>query len=206
MAVVLACPNCNTALDTPAASVGRAVPCPKCATPVPLPATLVPMAAIIEAPGTKPSVPLAWSLDDDRPLDNDEKTWGLMAHLGGLLANFIFGPFLGFLPPVLILVFKGKDSEFVTHHAKEALNFQITVGILQVLSSLVLGPLIVSAVVVGFMVESTTTKIAFISLAGGTGILTTLIELYCIFLSILACIRSYHGAWYRYPHCIRFVK
>jgi uncharacterized Tic20 family protein len=206
MAVALTCLHCKTFLDPPTLGVDTALRCPKCATPVPLPVTLVPTAAITETLGTTPTVPWTWSPGEERPLGKDEKKWSLLAHLGGLLANFVLGPIFGFVPPVLILVLKGKDSEFVRHHAKEALNFQITVGILELLTSLLFGGLAVSAVVVGFAVEDTAMKVAYFTFVGGAGLLLALLDLYCLFLSILACIRSYHGAWFRYPHCIRFVK
>lgn len=49
---------------------------------------------------------------------DEERTWSLLAHLGGIL---------GFLPSLVIwLVFKGRGP-FLDDQAKEALNFQITV-------------------------------------------------------------------------------
>jgi uncharacterized Tic20 family protein len=49
---------------------------------------------------------------------DEERTWALLAHLGGIL--------FGFLPALVIwLVFKGRGP-FLEDQAKEALNFQIT--------------------------------------------------------------------------------
>jgi uncharacterized Tic20 family protein len=49
---------------------------------------------------------------------DEERTWALLAHLGGIL--------FGFVPALVIwLVFKGRGP-FLEDQAKEALNFQIT--------------------------------------------------------------------------------
>ncbi|VTR76829.1 DUF4870 domain-containing protein [Cellulomonas hominis] len=49
---------------------------------------------------------------------DEERTWALLAHLGGIL--------FGFIPALVVwLVFKGR-GQFLEDQAKEALNFQIT--------------------------------------------------------------------------------
>ncbi|MRI89910.1 DUF4870 domain-containing protein [Aggregicoccus sp. 17bor-14] len=48
----------------------------------------------------------------------DEKTWGLLSHLSGIL--------LGFLGPLIAMLVKGKESAWINTQAKEALNFEIT--------------------------------------------------------------------------------
>ena len=49
---------------------------------------------------------------------SDERTYSLLAHLGGLLLSWI-------VPLVIYLVFKDR-SVFLRRHAAEALNFQLT--------------------------------------------------------------------------------
>lgn len=67
--------------------------------------------------GAQPQQPL-------RP--DEEKTWSLLAHLGGII--------FGFLAPLVVwLVFKGRGP-FLDDQAKEALNFQIAVTIAYVAS------------------------------------------------------------------------
>ncbi|RMI14208.1 DUF4870 domain-containing protein [Cellulomonas triticagri] len=52
---------------------------------------------------------------------DEERTWSLLSHLGGII--------FGFIPSLVIwLVFKGRGP-FLEDQAKEALNFQITVTI-----------------------------------------------------------------------------
>jgi len=54
-------------------------------------------------------------------LTDDEKLWGMLAHLGSFL--------VGFIAPLIIWQMKKEESEFVVKHAKESLNFQITLAI-----------------------------------------------------------------------------
>ncbi|BCJ70500.1 hypothetical protein CS0771_00440 [Catellatospora sp. IY07-71] len=53
--------------------------------------------------------------------NNDDKTWALIAHFGGIL--------VGFLAPLVAMLVKGNESPTVKAHSVEALNFQITVVI-----------------------------------------------------------------------------
>ena len=66
----------------------------------------------------------------------DERTWGLIAHLSGILA--------GFLGPLIIWLVKKDESPFVSDQAKEALNFQIAV----LIAFMIAGAL--TLVIVGF--------------------------------------------------------
>ena len=70
--------------------------------------------------GGQPQQP--YGAQPQQPLRQDEeKTWSLLAHLGGIL--------FGFLAPLVVwLVFKGRGP-FLDDQAKEALNFQIAVTI-----------------------------------------------------------------------------
>ena len=52
---------------------------------------------------------------------NDERNWGLLAHVGALAALF--------LVPLIVLVAKGNESKWVKAHAIESLNFSITMTI-----------------------------------------------------------------------------
>jgi uncharacterized protein len=60
--------------------------------------------------------------------NNDEKTWALIAHFGGIV--------VGFIAPLVVLLAKGNESPIVRAHAVEALNFQITWGIATIIASI----------------------------------------------------------------------
>jgi uncharacterized protein len=64
----------------------------------------------------------------------DERTWGMLAHLSGLLLSFV--------GPLLVMATKGKESAWVEQQAKEALNFHITVFGAMVISSILMVVLI----------------------------------------------------------------
>ena len=110
-----------------------------------------------------PSVPLT---------ETEDRQWASFAHLGGIV---------GFLPALIIwLVFKDRGS-FTNTEAKEALNFQITVGIVYVIG------FILSVIVIGFL----------ISLAAA---------IVSIIFSIMGFLKAKDGIAYRYPFALRLIK
>ncbi len=80
----------------------------------------------------------------------DEKTWGMLSHLSGLLLSFI--------GPLIIWQTKGKESAWVERQAIEALNFQITLAIAFfacfILTFLVIGACLLPLVGLGGLVLS----------------------------------------------------
>ncbi|MFI0444691.1 DUF4870 domain-containing protein [Actinomadura sp. 6N118] len=49
---------------------------------------------------------------------SDDRTWGLLCHLGQFL--------LGFIAPLLVFLIKKDESPFLRHHGAQGLNFAIT--------------------------------------------------------------------------------
>ncbi|MCA1783562.1 MAG: DUF4870 domain-containing protein, partial [Intrasporangiaceae bacterium] len=103
----------------------------------------------------------------------EEKGWSLAAHLLVLVGGFI-------APLIIWLVFKGRGP-FLEHHAKESLNFQITVSIALFVS------FILMFLLVGF-------------------ILIFALLPWMIIMPILAAVKANNGEWYRYPLTLRLVK
>jgi len=107
------------------------------------------------------------------PPTSDEKTLGMLAHILTIVASFI--------APLVIYILKKDESSFVTAHAKESLNFQLTVIIAYFISWILVFILI--------------------------GIpLLILVGLGSLILVIIATIRVSEGKMYKYPFCIRFIK
>jgi uncharacterized Tic20 family protein len=102
----------------------------------------------------------------------------MMAHLSAIVASFVGFPFLG---PLIVMLTKGKESAWVEQHAKEALNFQITVF------GAILICLVLSCLVIGIF-------------------LLPIVGLGALVLSVLAGIKANNGEMYRYPATIRLVK
>jgi uncharacterized Tic20 family protein len=59
-----------------------------------------------------------------------ERNWAMLSHLLGLIPI----PFVHVLGPLLVWLLKKDSSSFVGTHAKEAINFQITIVIALVVS------------------------------------------------------------------------
>ena len=101
---------------------------------------------------------------------SDEKTLALISHVITFVSSFI--------APLIIYLIKKDESPFVAEHAKESLNFQITVFIAVIAC-------IIS--VVGLL-------------------LLWAVGLFAFILVIVATIRASEGKLYRYPFSIRFIK
>ncbi|MDD3051786.1 MAG: DUF4870 domain-containing protein [Candidatus Cloacimonetes bacterium] len=112
-------------------------------------------------------------------ISNEEKTFALIAHLGTFIGYFfVIGHVL---VPLLVYLLKGNESTFIRHHALEALNFQLSMTILLVISIILI-----------FLV---------------VGIFTTIaLGLYSLVVIIIASIKAFNGELYQYPYSIRFVK
>src|SRR5262249_37422123 len=83
-----------------------------------------------QAPGPPPAVPFGAPQPGLKP---DERQWGMFAHLSAL-AGLVVG--FWFIGPLVIWLMKKEESAFVERHAKEALNFQITMTIASIVAAL----------------------------------------------------------------------
>lgn len=108
----------------------------------------------------------------------DQRTWGMVAHLAPFVGSFVGLPFLGSL--VVYLIYKDR-GDFVRRHSAESLNFQLTLLIGYVIAAILL------IVLVGF-------------------ILLPLLWIASVVLQIVAAVAAYNGQEYRYPMTIRFVS
>lgn len=106
----------------------------------------------------------------------DERTWSLLLHLSPLVGLGLWAPL------VVWLVFRGRGP-FLEHHAKQALNFDIT---------------IVIAVAV--------TSVAAVVTFGVAVPLVFVVLLWQLIFGIVAAVAASRGEWYRYPATIPFVS
>ncbi len=106
---------------------------------------------------------------------SDQRTMALAAHLLG-----IFTWAIGAL--VIWLISKDDPTKsFVTDQAKEALNFQITIGIAMLIC------VVLSIIVIG-------------------ALLAPLVGLFGLVFAIVAAVKSNNGEAYRYPFALRLIK
>ena len=104
------------------------------------------------------------------PPTSDERTIALLSHVLTIVASF--------LAPLIIYVVKKDESAFVAAHAKESLNFQITIAIIIIALCIT---------IVGILL------VWFVGIAS-------------LILVIMATIRASEGKLYKYPINIRFIK
>ncbi|HAV61784.1 MAG TPA: DUF4870 domain-containing protein [Verrucomicrobiales bacterium] len=107
-------------------------------------------------------------------IDSNDKLWVVLCHLSTFLG-------VALLLPLVVYLVKKDDSEFVRWHAKEALNFHLSLLIYAIVSFLLV------LVVIG----------VFLLIALG---------ITAIVLAIIAAIKASNGERYAYPLTIRFVR
>jgi uncharacterized protein len=107
------------------------------------------------------------------PPTSDEKTMGILSHILCLAA--------GFIAPLVIYLIKKDESPFVREHAKESLNFQITLFILYIISFFLI--------------------FIFIGI-----LMMVVLGIGALVLIIVATVKASEGKLYRYPFNIRLIK
>jgi uncharacterized Tic20 family protein len=101
---------------------------------------------------------------------SDERTLAILCHV---LAIFFW-----IIPPLIIYLIKKDESKFVAEHAKESLNFQLTVSIIFI--------------------------VLFISIIGI--FLLWILGVLELVLIIVAAVKASESKLYRYPFALRLIK
>jgi len=114
------------------------------------------------------------------PPTENERTWGMLAHLSAL-AGLVM-PLIGIvLGPLAVWLARRDDSPFVAAHAKEALNFNLSVLLAAIACMLLM------LVFVGFLL--------------GTALFVA-----WLVMTLVAAIKASEGETYRYPFSLRFIR
>jgi uncharacterized protein len=113
-------------------------------------------------------------------LTQDEKTFGMLAHLSAL-AQLILPTFGNIIGPLIIWLIKKDQSAWVDKQGKESLNFQISIAIYTVIS-IILIPIIIGIV------------------------LLIAVGIFWLVMVIVASVKVNEGIDYSYPLCIRIIK
>ena len=101
---------------------------------------------------------------------SDEKTMAILSHV----LTFV----CGFIAPLIIYLVKKDESAFVREHAKESLNFQISITLIII--------------------------VLFLTIIGI--LLIWLVGLLALVLVIVATIKASEGKLYKYPFTLRLIK
>ncbi len=107
-------------------------------------------------------------------ISSNDRLWIVLSHLSALLG-------VGIVLPLIIYLVKKDESPSIAYHAKEALNFHISIY----LYALACIPLVF--VFIGFPL-----------------LLVVIVSMFV--LSIIAAVRAADGVQYRYPFTLRLVK
>ncbi len=111
-------------------------------------------------------------------LPSEVRNWALAAHLSAFLGAWVA---LAFLGPLVVWLVKRDEHPFIEKHAKEALNFNLSVLLYAIVGVMlvfvVIGILLLAAIGIAWLV-----------------------------LTVVAAMRASNGAPYRYPLTIRLVR
>ncbi len=119
-------------------------------------------------------------MDTETPsISADERTMALLSHVAAFLGYVV--PFGQLIAPYVILLLRRDESDFVVRHARESLNFQITVTI-----SLLVA-LVLTSIWIGYL-------------------LLPAILVYSAVMALVAASRASRRELYTYPFALRLVQ
>lgn len=133
-----------------------------------------------------------------------ERQWAAMAHLSALLLAFLTSwaaGLAGVLAAGVIYLIKRNDSAFVAAHAREAVNFNISM-FLYACIAVAIGVVLVGATVLTLGIGAIVTAPAGLLLAA----LAVAIAVMWLVCSIIAAIKAWNGEEYRYPLTLRLLR
>jgi uncharacterized Tic20 family protein len=146
-----------------------------------------------------------------------EKNTATFTHLSTLSQYFI--PFGNYIFPILIWTNYKDKSEFVNHHGKQTLNFQLSLLLYTLVLALIAIPIFVAVFLKNLPMEAIINDEDFIirnfNIDGNIGLITIgatavllfgLLKVVEFFLVIYAAIKTSNGELYKYPMTIPFIK
>ena len=146
-----------------------------------------------------------------------EKNTATFTHLSTLSQYII--PFGNYIFPILIWTSYKDKSEFVNHHGKQALNFQLSLLLYTLILALIAIPIFVIVFLQNLPMEAVFNDEDFVirnfNFEGNIGLLTIgatavvlfgLLKVVEFFLVIYASIKTSNGEYYKYPLTIPFIK
>ncbi|TDE27919.1 DUF4870 domain-containing protein [Flavobacterium ranwuense] len=146
-----------------------------------------------------------------------EKNTATFTHLSALTQYFI--PFGNYIFPIILWTSKKESSEFVDHHGKQVLNFQLSLLLYSLVLILIAVPTFLITLFRNVPLEAVVNDHDFVfrnfSFEGNIGMLTVglvavlifaLLKVAEFFLIIYASIKTSNGEKYKYPITIPFIK
>lgn len=140
-------------------------------------------------PAGGPPAPPSYGAPHPSGIPSESRNWAMGAHLSAFVGAWIALAFLG--PLVIWLIRREQGDAFAEHHAREALNFNLSMLIYLVVGGIVGGILTLVTLGIGLIV------LLPVALA--------LVAAWVV-LTILAAVKASNGESYRYPITIRLVN
>lgn len=142
---------------------------------------------------------------ENTELQPEETSHAAIIHISSL-ASFII-PFGSILGPLIFWMIWRDQSKFVDHNGKQALNFNISIVIYQIVL-LVIGLVMFLSPFLMMMQQEDNPVAVLMSLPGLLILLSGLglLSIVRYVLIVIAAIKSGDGNWYRYPLTIQFFK
>ncbi|WP_340066757.1 DUF4870 domain-containing protein [Ascidiimonas aurantiaca] len=152
-------------------------------------------------------------------ITQNHKTLATITHLSTFSKYFI--PFGNFIVPLVLWISKKEESEYMDHHGKQALNFQISILLYSICIGLLSIPFFIFFAhdFIGFanLLDHNTHDVhfdfsslfefrrglPFLGLAAAFALVIFALDVIC---SIVAALKAGEGVWYRYPLTINFIK
>jgi hypothetical protein len=146
---------------------------------------------------------VAPSLASSSPAET-ERHWAAMAHLSALLLALLTSwaaGVAGVVAALVVWLLKKDDSPFVAEHAREALNFNLSMLLYAcAAAALVIALVGVTVFTLGIGLILTLPAGILLALAGAA------IAVLWLVCSVTATIKAWNGEPYRYPLSIRLVR
>ncbi|MFH6987335.1 DUF4870 domain-containing protein [Flavobacterium collinsii] len=146
-----------------------------------------------------------------------EKNTATFTHLSTLSQYII--PFGNYIFPILIWTSYKDKSEYVNHHGKQALNFQLSLLLYTLILALIAVPIFITVFLQNLPMEAVFNdedfiirnfdfngNIALLSIGATAVLLFGVLKFVEFFLVIYASIKASNGELYKYPLTIPFIK
>jgi uncharacterized Tic20 family protein len=136
-------------------------------------------------PGIKPAISM------NELVKSQDRTWEVVSHISSL-AMLVGVPFGNIVGPLVVWLIKRKDSPSVEAHAKEALNFQISVMLYLMIA--VGGTASLMLILIGILLIPLLIMALFV------------VPIVDIVFVVIASVKASNGEFYRYPLTLRLIK
>jgi len=132
-----------------------------------------------------------------------DRQWAASAHLLALLLAMMtawMAGVAGIVGAGIVYLIKRDDSPFATEHAREAINFNLSM-LLYSVAAVALGILLAGATVLTLGIGLIVTAPAGVLLLATAGVIAVM-WLVC---SVVAAVKAWNGEHYRYPLTLRLI-